>query len=48
MNSGRQPSAFLRKSSRAPGVKPAMRYLMLIVLGAVLVWLASQVWQIFF
>jgi len=25
-----------------------MRYLMLIVLAAVLVWLASQVWQIFF
>jgi hypothetical protein len=37
-----------RKSPRAGVVKQAMRYLLLIVLAAVLIWLATQVWQIFF
>jgi hypothetical protein len=36
-----------RNSNATPGVRPGMRYLLLLILVALLVFLSNQVWQMF-
>jgi hypothetical protein len=40
-------SALLRQSHTTSVVRPGMRYLLLIILVALLVFLSNQVWQMF-